>query len=96
MVCIDVDDPDWTDLVNNLMPGHDWDTIRRAGLKPVALGIALRPEMQRMMTECVPSTANGFQERFVGDDAFLVGVFACGGASVYRVHPTEQKKGKGK
>jgi hypothetical protein len=39
VICIDVDDPAWTAVVDMLMPGHDWDAYRAKGQKPYARGV---------------------------------------------------------
>jgi hypothetical protein len=42
LVILDVDDPNGSALADILMPGYDWDSIRRAGQAPVARGLASR------------------------------------------------------
>jgi len=62
VIVIDVDDPAWTWLVDELMPGHDWDAYRRAGARPVARGVVPREPVdsadQSTSTPAPMSSAN--------------------------------------
>jgi hypothetical protein len=55
VVCIDVDDPAWTTLVDLLIPGHDWDAIRAQGQKPVARGVVPRSLIVAIVEEVFPA-----------------------------------------
>lgn len=46
IVMIMVDDPNGRPIVDALMPGHDWEAIRRTGALPVARGLAERGGIQ--------------------------------------------------
>ena len=42
VICIDVDDPTWMPIVDTLLPGHDWESYRVCGERPVARGVVPR------------------------------------------------------
>ncbi len=75
-ICIAVDDPAWTWLVDALMPGHDWEQYRQRGEIPVARGVAPRDLVVETIEKCYPAALP------VPDRAF-VAVFAAGGISVF-------------
>lgn len=73
VVCIDVDDPAWTDLVNMLMPGANWDEFRERGERPVARGVVPTALMSEAVARCYPAAG------VVPADRTCVLVFAAGG-----------------
>lgn len=76
VVCIDVDDPTWTDLVEQLMPGQDWSAIRATGAAPVARGIVTREPIVTLVEALYPAAGDP------PEGAFTV-VFAAGGATFF-------------
>lgn len=91
MVAIDVDDPSWTDVVEALMPGHNWQEIRDRGEKPIARGSAIAEPLVRYLSAAVPDIETALTgplpERVV-----RAIVMAEGGASVYFLNPTPHFK----
>ena len=80
VVCIDVDDPTWTPLVEMLMPGHGshWDEFRARGEKPVARGVVPLEPIEGIVNEMYPA-AGGFHK----DNGITnLVVFAAGGAAI--------------
>jgi len=73
VVCIDVDDPAWTELVNKLMPGFNWDEIRARGEKPVARGVVPLEPIAHVVDQCYPAAGEAPLDRV---NLF---VFAAGG-----------------
>lgn len=79
VVCIDVDDPTWTLLVDMLMPGHDWDSYRARGETPVARGVVPREPIEMTVKEFYPAC-----EDFNNVEGTVnMVVFAAGGAGVF-------------
>jgi hypothetical protein len=72
-ICIDVDDPAWTTLVDVLMPGHDWDAYRKRGETPVARGVVPRG--------IVEEAAKYYQAVLPLPTEPFIAVFASGGIS---------------
>lgn len=89
IVCIDVDDPNWTELVDFLMPGADWQQFRDRGEKPVARGSALGP-VREYLANCVPGIAAGMFGD-LPDGIVRAVVMAAGGASLYFIEPTPER-----
>ncbi len=77
VVCIDVDDPMWTWLVDILMPGFYWQGYRDRGERPVARGvIPLQPVLAQTIAEAYPAAGE------LHDDAINIVVFAAGGIAI--------------
>jgi hypothetical protein len=84
VICIDVDDPAWTPLVDILMPGHDWESYRARGEKPVARGVV----PQDLLVETVQKTYPAAGE--LAKDKVNICVFAGGGILVVP-HESDQR-----
>jgi len=83
LVAIDVDDPDWRQFADHLMPGEDWDKTRAQGLKPVARGTVTNDIVEYIKTVC-PDIAEGVSQP--PNEGFLYCfVMAAGGVAVYEV-----------
>ncbi len=80
-ICIDVDDPCWTEIVDALMPGYDWDSIRQRGEKPVARGVVPRDIVVWTVEHCYPAALP------VPDGPFIA-VFAAGGIMITKGEQT--------
>jgi hypothetical protein len=86
VICIDVDDPTWTEVVDVLMPNYDWDQFRDRGEKPVARG-SIPMIWSEYISKVVPDVAPAFKELPKG---MVFGiVLASKGASVYLIDPTQ-------
>lgn len=83
VVAIDVDDPEWTHLVRELMPGTNWDTFRDQGLMPVARGSVGWGTVEYICFVC--PDVNGLLEREATPGHLYALVLARGGVSVYEV-----------
>lgn len=83
VVAIDVDDPDWSDLANQLMPGEDWQATRDAGMRPVARG-SVTWEVVEYIKAVAPSIAEGI-EGPPKEGHLYAFIMAAGGVSVYEV-----------
>jgi len=88
-VCIDVDDPSWTELVDELMPGHDWDAYRARGEKPVARG-TVNASIVDYLSEVVPDITPALRGNLPPGKARVI-VMGNGGASVYHVTPVQPR-----
>ena len=84
-VCIDVDDPDWTEVVDLLMPNHNWQEIRDRGEKPVARGTAMSV-ISEYLGEVVPDIKPALIGHLHTGVVRAI-VMADGGASVYLIEP---------
>ncbi len=90
MVCIDVNDPTWGDLVDALMPGseHLWDSMRASGMIPVARGAASSGVRDLIMRSVGPKLAH-----LIGDIPTngIVQVLSLGrgGVTLYHIRPAE-------
>ena len=73
VVCIDVDDPAWTQLVDMLMPGFDWDEIRARGERPVARGVVPIGPIAQVVDQFYPAAGE------VPLNRVSLFVFAAGG-----------------
>lgn len=86
MVAIDMDDPEWSDVGDDLMPGENWQQYRDRGEKPIARGAAMADPLVDYISEVVPDVAPALKgplpERVV-----RAIVMAYGGASVYLLEP---------
>lgn len=89
-VCIDVDDPSWTEVVDTLMPNHDWQQYRNRGEKPVARGTAMA-SINDYLRKVVPDIETALTGP-LPDGTVRAIVMADGGASVYFITPTPQYK----
>jgi hypothetical protein len=87
IVCIDVDDPAWTDLVEALMPGHDWDQYRRRGEAPIARGSVDLESIGGYLASVCPGLADSLNNPKEGE--IMAAVLAAGGGSIYLVEPKE-------
>jgi hypothetical protein len=90
-LCIDVDDPSWTDLVDVLMPDYDWQAIRDRGEKPVARG-PITSEIVDYLSQADPTIAPELLDRLPPPGLTTAVVMSDGGASVYYIQPTPQYK----
>lgn len=89
-VCIDVDDPSWTEIVDLLMPGYNWQEYRDRGEKPVARGTAMAS-----INDYLRTVVPGIETALTGpllDGTVRAIVMAYGGVSVYFITPTPQYK----
>ena len=86
IVCIDVDDPAWTWLVDELMPNHDWQSIRRLGLTPVARGVVI-VDLIEIICKICPDVAHAFQDPTEPHIVRAL-VMGGGGVSVYLLETT--------
>lgn len=89
-VCIDVDDPTWTEVVECLMPNQNWQEIRDRGEKPVARGTALA-ELSDYISEIAPDLKTSLTGP-LPDGLVRTIIMAGTGASVYFITPTPQYK----
>lgn len=89
IVCIDVDDKSWTELVDELMPGYDWNQFRRKGQKPVARGIVTRSTVD-YIAKVVPDIAPALKTIYPPEIACGI-VMAAKGATVYGILPRPQQ-----
>jgi hypothetical protein len=85
-VAIDVDDPNWSEVVETLMPGQDWQTIRDRGEKPVARGTVLAEGIIDYLCHVCPDIAPALTGELPQGVVRAV-VMADGGASVYYIEP---------
>jgi hypothetical protein len=83
LVAIDVDDNNWSALVESLMPGYDWNQIRDKGLKPVARG-TVGVEVIDYIGKKIPSVVSVFNSS-PPQDVYRCIVMASGGASIYNI-----------
>lgn len=86
VICIDVDDPTWTPLVDLLMPGRDWNAYRARGEKPVARGVVPLDLIETVAKERYPAVGK-FDSR---DGVINMAVFASYGVSLFLDHPKRQ------
>lgn len=86
MVAIDVDDLSWTEIVDVLMPDHNWQEYRDRGEKPVARGSALAAPLISYLSHVVPDIETALTMP-LPDRVVRTIVMAEGGASVYFTEP---------
>lgn len=89
VICIDVDDPAWTELVDQLMPGFNWQQIRDKGQKPIARGIVEAQSTIEYIGETVPDIQNAVSAINIDGKVISIAMTA-GGASVYTLTPKQQ------
>ncbi len=85
IICIDVEDSEWTELVNHLMPDHDWQSIRDRGERPVARGSVTR-EVAEYLSKVAPAVASALSIPPPCGQV-LTAVLGAGGVSIYFVKP---------
>ncbi len=84
VVCIQVDSR-WRDVVDALMPGYDWQSIRDKGEEPVARGSAMWPICE-VVAERLPDIAAVCLE--VPTEGMVKAiVLSDGGGTVYELEP---------
>lgn len=76
VICIDVDDPTWTPLVDILMPGHNWASYRARGERPVARGVVPRGLLEETVKKTYPAAGD------LVDGKVNICVFAAGGIAI--------------
>ena len=80
IVCIEVDDPSWIDLVDHLMPGADWQQFRDKGEAPVVRG-SVELSMRDYVSEVMPDLAKVLHTEPPNGSVQAI-VMGSGGASV--------------
>lgn len=85
-VAIDVDDPRWKEVVETVMPGHDWQVIRDRGEKPVAGGTVLGDGVINFLCQACPDIAQALTNELPQGVVRGV-VMSEDGASVYHIKP---------
>lgn len=85
IVCIDVDDPSWTELVDHLMPNHDWQQFRDKGGKPVLRG-SVTAGICELFAQAVPDIAEAVLKD-APEGLIKAVVLGSGGASLYYIRP---------
>lgn len=88
IVCIDVDDPSWTEVVEALMPNHNWQVIRDRGEKPVARGTAYVQGLKNYLTRTVPDIETGLTGP-IPEGTIRVLVMAEGGVNVHLIDTSQ-------
>jgi hypothetical protein len=83
VVAIHVDDPEWTDLANKLVPGEDWQRFRDRGELPIARGSASWGVAEYIQHVC-PDVAIAIEAGPPEGHLFAF-VMAAGGVSVFAV-----------
>lgn len=87
VICIHVDDLAWTDLVEELMPGQDWQAYRDRGEIPVVRGSVWRKSVGGYLGQVCPAIRPVLGNPDVSEQIVQAVVLAAGGASVYEVEP---------
>lgn len=82
-VLLDVDDPRGAAVAERLMPGHDWQSYRRRGEKPVARGLATFDGMIDVLEVIEEGLSSAWS--FCGDNDLPV-VVMTGGAVLVTSH----------
>jgi|GEM_PF-3247219 len=85
IVCIEVDDPHWTELADYLVPNQDWQKFRDRGEIPVARGSVLS-NIREFIKEMVPDITEALYRELPDGNVRAV-VMGSGGASVYFIKP---------
>lgn len=85
IVCIEVDDPNWTELADYLVPNQDWQKFRDRGEIPVARGSVLS-NIREFINEMVPDITEALYRKLPEGNVRAV-VMGSGGASVYFIQP---------
>jgi len=80
VICIDVDDPTFSEVVEALMPGHDWEQYRARGETPIARGVVPDDLLRAVVDSFYPAAVDEFSHAEVN-----ILVCASGGCSV--LHP---------
>jgi hypothetical protein len=84
IVCINMNDPEWSLLGETLMPGHDWQSYRERGEIPVARGIVKAEGIAELLSEVVPVIAPVMKRN--RNDMIRVFILSNGGASAFWFH----------
>lgn len=74
VVCINVDDPIFTFLVDLLMPGHPWQEYRDRGETPVARGVVPLDLLATVTKEIYPAAGDVIEGR--------VNIFVCASGGI--------------
>lgn len=85
IVCIQVDDDRWRDIVDLLMPNEDWQMYRDMGKDPIARGSAMWP-LCEVVAERLPPIADVIMEKPPEGKVKLIAL-AEGGGTVYDIEP---------
>ena len=87
---IDVDDPSWIDVVDALMPNHNWQEYRDRGEKPVARGSAYAEGLSNYLCRIVPDIETELTGATPAGTIRAI-VMAEGGINVYIITPSPEK-----
>ena len=87
VVCIQVDSH-WRYIVDLLMPGHDWQSIRDMGEEPVARGSAMWG-MCKVVAERLPDIATAALELPPPGKVKAI-VLSDGGGTIYELEPKRE------
>ena len=93
-VAIAVDDPNWTEVVEALMPNATeayWQEFRDRGEEPVARGTANASGLIDYLSQVCPDIAPALVNKLPQGVVRAI-VLADGGASVYHIEPTPHFK----
>jgi hypothetical protein len=86
LLCIDVDDPSWTDLLDYLMPNGDWQSFRNKGERPISQSI-VKSGICDYIGSVVPDAKEPI--KINPPDGFVrVLVVSNGGVSLYYLEPS--------
>jgi hypothetical protein len=85
-VVIDADDPVCAELVDVLMPNHDWQQYRDRGQSPIARGIVLVEGIVDYLCELVPDISSDLRKS-PPEGLVRSVIMAEGSVSVYYIDP---------
>ncbi|MDO8617510.1 MAG: hypothetical protein Q7N87_01300 [Candidatus Uhrbacteria bacterium] len=86
VVCIDANADCWKFLVEMLMPGHDWQSIRDQGAHPFARGSQERKFVYEVLIRTCPDVAFAIKNPPPAGLTYAV-IFGENGVSIYPVEP---------
>ena len=85
IVCIEVDDPNWTELADYLLPNQDWQKFRDRREIPVARG-SVPSNIREFIKKMVPDITDALYRKLPDENVRAI-VMGGGGASVYFIKP---------
>jgi hypothetical protein len=82
VLCVDVDDPTWGELINDALPKFDWQKFRDRGERPMARGTVEATTFRKYLKSILPDVGICLDNK-PSPDKFHVCVLAMGGATLY-------------
>lgn len=90
VICVEVDDPNWRELADHLMPNENWQRFRDQNQVPFARGAVFFDSIGEYVIRTVPALATMKSAKYmkkVSTKQIITVICGAGGASLYMIEP---------